>query len=173
LVAGDSATWIKTLSDYPASDGWALSYVLKLTEEEEATATVSADGAEYTVTIPASETEGITESQSARLVGRLTGSGATAGQRITIYDGRVEISPDPEESSLEDSQSAAEKELAAITAAILALTTTGIQAYSIGSRSVTKADLKTLYQRQAVLESRVRSEQGRKPPRHLVAFSGI
>ena len=54
LVAGDTSPWTKSLSDYPATDGWALTYAFRLQQGSgklDLTATPS--GSDYAVVIPA------------------------------------------------------------------------------------------------------------------------
>jgi hypothetical protein len=101
----------------------------------------------------------------------VTGSGTYAGERHEVYRSALTILPNPEESTLEAMRSPAEIEKAAIDATILALTEGGVVSYSISGRAATKLDLPKLYQRQAVLEARIRDEKGLGFKRRLVAFS--
>ena len=52
FVQGDTVTWTRSFTDYPASDGWALTYAFVRTGDQQ-TATGSADGDEFDVTITA------------------------------------------------------------------------------------------------------------------------
>lgn len=52
ITAGDSVTWQKTLSDYPASAGWVLSYVL-LSTAGKITITGSASGDDHLIDVAA------------------------------------------------------------------------------------------------------------------------
>lgn len=52
FVRGDTVTWRVSLDDYPADDGWALSYVL-VKDGEQKTVTSSADGSAHLVEISA------------------------------------------------------------------------------------------------------------------------
>lgn len=61
IHAGDTIPWTKTVPDYPSTDGWTLSYSLRLQNGSgsvDATATPS--GQDYTVTIPAATTAPMT-----------------------------------------------------------------------------------------------------------------
>jgi hypothetical protein len=55
LIAGDTAKWLKTLADYPASDGWALSYTL-INSAAKITFAATASGADHLVNVAASTT---------------------------------------------------------------------------------------------------------------------
>lgn len=57
LRAGDTATWLRSLPDYPASDGWVLSYVLVKTGTQIAI-TATASGADHLVEVAAATTSG-------------------------------------------------------------------------------------------------------------------
>jgi hypothetical protein len=57
LRAGDTATWLRSLADYPASDGWVLSYVLVKTGTQIAI-TSTASGADHLVEVAAATTAG-------------------------------------------------------------------------------------------------------------------
>lgn len=55
IRAGDTARWRRSLSDYPASDGWALSYTL-VGPTAVYSATAAADGDAHLLTVPAATT---------------------------------------------------------------------------------------------------------------------
>jgi hypothetical protein len=170
LTAGDSHEFTRVIADYPPSDGWTLAYSLILADRR-VCPTVTDDSAnEYTVTFAADDLATITADTEARLVGFVTGSGDYAGERHTVYDQPLTIRPNPSETTLDAMRSQAELELVAVNAAILELTTAGTTAYSIGGHTATKIDLKYLYQRQAMLESRIRQEQGFPLRSRRVAF---
>lgn len=57
LRAGDTATWKRALSDYPAGDGWVLSYALVKTGTQ-ITITASADGDAHLVSVAPATTGG-------------------------------------------------------------------------------------------------------------------
>ena len=48
--AGDTVTWRRSLADYPASDGWTLSYVL-LSPAAQITIAATADGSAHLVSV--------------------------------------------------------------------------------------------------------------------------
>lgn len=55
IVAGDLASWKRSLSDYPASAGWTLSYALAKSGSQY-TFTASASGNDFLVSVPAATT---------------------------------------------------------------------------------------------------------------------
>jgi len=55
LRAGDTVTWRRSLSYFPASDGWVLTYVL-VKSGSQITITASADGADHVVEVPLATT---------------------------------------------------------------------------------------------------------------------
>lgn len=56
LVVGDSWKWKKTLADYPASDGWVLSYAFRSSGKPVIDITSSADGDDHSVSVAATGT---------------------------------------------------------------------------------------------------------------------
>lgn len=88
LRAGDTATWTKSLSDYPASAGWVLSYALTKTGTRITfSATASAD--DHLVVVTAATT-------AAWVVGNYSWAARAtlAGAVHTVATGTVEILPD-------------------------------------------------------------------------------
>lgn len=55
LIAGDTAKWLKALADYPASDGWVLTYTLVNTTAK-LTLAATASAADHLVNVPAADT---------------------------------------------------------------------------------------------------------------------
>lgn len=57
IVAGDSAIWTKTLSDYPATDGWTLTYTIQTADGGEFQSfTTGTSGASFAVNVMAAIT---------------------------------------------------------------------------------------------------------------------
>ena len=86
--AGDTISWTKSLADYSATDGWALAYAFR-GNAGTIDVTSTASGADHAVNIaPATSTAfgpGIYEVQ---------GYAEKAGDRHTVYVGRIEVLPD-------------------------------------------------------------------------------
>jgi hypothetical protein len=57
LIAGDTATWLKTVPGYPASAGWVLTYTL-INASAKITITSAASGEDHLVNTPAASTTG-------------------------------------------------------------------------------------------------------------------
>lgn len=55
LIAGDTAKWLKSLPDYPATEGWTLVYTL-INAAGKITIAAAASGADHLVTVPAATT---------------------------------------------------------------------------------------------------------------------
>lgn len=55
LLAGDTAKWLKTLADYPATEGWVLSYTL-VSAAARITFSATTSGSDYLVSVPAATT---------------------------------------------------------------------------------------------------------------------
>lgn len=89
ITAGDKVTWRKSIGDYPASQGYVLTYVLA-GGGSKITITAVADGDDYLVTLPSATTAAYTP-------GEYTWYSALtlAGERTTLETGHVTIAPDP------------------------------------------------------------------------------
>ena len=88
LRVGDTATWRRTLSDYPANDGWTLAYVLVKTGVQIAIS-ASADGASHLVEV-ATATTGAWTAGTYAWQERVTKSGKTY---TTAKLGRMVVEP--------------------------------------------------------------------------------
>lgn len=86
--AGDTVSWRISLADYPATDGWALSYRL-INSTAKIDIAAAASGADHLVTVAASGTDGWS-------AGTYTWVAAVtkAAERYTVGTGSIEILPD-------------------------------------------------------------------------------
>ena len=85
LIAGDTAKWLKTLSDYPADAGWVLTYTL-ISAAAKYTFTATPSGSDHLVNVTAATTGGWTAgSYSWRAAVSL------AGEVYTVAGGTIEI----------------------------------------------------------------------------------
>lgn len=82
VTAGDTVTWQKTLSDYPASDGWVLSYRL-VNAAGHIDITASASGSDHLISVDSSTW--------AAGVYAWQGYVTKAGKRTTIGRGQITI----------------------------------------------------------------------------------
>lgn len=88
LVAGDTAKWTRSLSDYPADEGWTLTYTLVRDGVQEQFS-ASADGDKHAVTVAAATTAAWTVGEyhwQARV--------EKSGEKYVIGEGVVEVLPD-------------------------------------------------------------------------------
>lgn len=88
IVAGDSAIWTRSISDYPATDGWTLTYSLQTADGGEFYTFTATTGTSYAVNVPAATT--------ATWVPGLYTAAARAslnGEAHTIWQGQIRITP--------------------------------------------------------------------------------
>jgi hypothetical protein len=85
--AGDTVLWTKTLADYPAGDGWALTYYL--VGATRTTVTTTADGDDFSATIPATTTATLQAGQYF-----IEGYVSKDAERFNVYSGDVKVKPD-------------------------------------------------------------------------------
>src|SRR5262245_39210568 len=90
FTAGDTVTWTRQLRDYPASDGWALSYSFR-EEKGGGKLDVTASGSDdtFTTTIPAASTSLLNAG-----TWQWAAYSSKSGQRYTVANGSVVITPD-------------------------------------------------------------------------------
>lgn len=93
--AGDSWLWDISYSDYPASEGWALTYELRGAQQitlGSIAGEVTTDGDGWNVVIPASRTATF-DADTCQFVAVLTGSGTYAGRVKQIALPTLQILP--------------------------------------------------------------------------------
>lgn len=150
LIAGDSLVFTESLADYPASDGWTLTYRLApRTAGTAITFSATASGADYSVNVLATTT-------AAWAAGSYSWAAyvTKAGQRFTVDSGVITISPDPGVVSSLDSRTHAQRVLEAIQAVIEGRATRDQEEYTIGNRSLKRTPLRDLM----LLRDRYRAE---------------
>lgn len=109
LRAGDTATWTKTLAEYPASAGWALTYTLVKTGVKISISS-SASGDDHLVAVAPATTAGWAAG-AYQFIGQVALSGAV----YTVVQGMIEIAASfAAATSGLDARSHAVKTLAAI-----------------------------------------------------------
>lgn len=143
FVAGDTVKWKKSVSGFPASEGWTLSYAL-VKDGVQITFNASADGDDYAVTISAEISAGYTPGVYAYQAKVSYGTEAA-----TVATGRIEIKPTfAAQSSGYDARSFAKKMVDALETLFPVLAAKGFASYSIAGRSGTyhsKAELREDY----------------------------
>lgn len=88
IISGDSVAWLKSLADYPASAGWALSYALRGPAQIDLTTTPDGDG--HLVSVGSA----VTATWTAGFY-TWTLFASLWSDRYTVAQGNVEILADP------------------------------------------------------------------------------
>lgn len=114
LIAGDALDFKTSPPNYPASDGWTLTY--RLTPQSSGTPiefVATADGDDYLIQVSSATT-------ASWVAGPYSWASAVSksGERFTVDDGSITIKPDPFQASSLDNRSHARKMLDAIEAAL-------------------------------------------------------
>ena len=87
IAAGDTLTFNRRLSDYPATDGWSLLYVLRGGAQDiEFTSTADLDT--HSITVPAATTAAWLPADYI-----LAGYAVNADQRFQVYEGPLTVAP--------------------------------------------------------------------------------
>ena len=123
VTAGDTVAWTKSLSDYPATASWVLSYTL-INNTAKITATATASGADHLVSITAATTANWT-------AGTYTWTAVVTkgAERYTVGAGGITVSPNLSAATTYDTRSSAKKALEAVNTL---LETYGAKAYMQG-----------------------------------------
>jgi hypothetical protein len=149
---GDSLSWTESDSNYPASDGWNIYYVL-VNASKRITFNSAADGDDHDFDITAATTAAWTPGQYTYQ--RYVSDGT---DRVTLTRGSVEIKPDFTTAS--DQRSDSQKKLDAIEAIIENRASLDQQSYTIAGRSITRLDIKDLLYFRDYYAAKVRKEKG-------------
>lgn len=120
ITAGDTVSWLKCLSDYPATSAWVLSYTL-INSATKITFTASASGADHLVSIAAATTAGWAAGSYTWVA-----VATKAAERYTVGQGSITIAPNLAAATTFDTRSTAKKALEAVN---LALESYGAKAY--------------------------------------------
>ena len=120
VTAGDTVTWLKSLSDYPATAGWVLTYTL-INSATKITITATASGADHLVSVSAATSAAYTAATYTWHAAVALGS-----ERYTVGTGSIVIAPNLAAASTYDTRSTAKRALEAVN---LALESYGAKAY--------------------------------------------
>lgn len=129
INAGDTVKWLKTLTDYPATDGWVLKYTyINATAKQEVTA--AAQGADYAVTILAA-------TSAAWAAGSYDwrATVAKAGEVYTVAGGRSVVKPSFGVATL-DARSQARRALEAVETMMEGRASSATAEYEIAGRKL-------------------------------------
>lgn len=168
FFVGDTVTWRKSLSDYPADQSWALSYFFQGPGFFSTAA--AASGASHLVTIAAATTLGQVPGRY-----RLIGITTKASERATVYDGECLLGRNfAEDLAGFDTRSHARKCLEAIEAVLEGRASRSDLTYSIAGRQVGHYTLKELIEARDYWASKVLEEErqalidaGQGPKHHI------
>jgi hypothetical protein len=154
--AGDTVSWSKSLSDYPASDSWVLHYRF-INSTSKIDITAAADGSDHLVSVSAADS-------AAYRAGDYTWTSWVTkdAERYTIAGGRVTILPDlaAVTSSGFDLRSTARKTLDLVDAAMLAHGASAwTQEYEIAGRRMRFKTVGEFMSFRSRLKAEVRAEE--------------
>lgn len=157
VTAGDLWTWTRSLPDFKAGDGWALSYALT-SSAALITLTGSASGDDHLISVAAATT-------AAYAAGTYSVQGyvTKATERYTVYRGDIEIRPNlAAASSGYDNRSHARKVLDSIEAAILTVSGGTVSSWSGLDESWTRKSLPELIEAREKYRAELRAEENRE-----------
>jgi len=177
-AAGDTWTWTKSFTDYPASDSWVLAYAFRgVSRLDWDTGYVTTSGDTYTIVIPATATAELTAG-TYKWVATVTKS----AERYTAASGVMTVEPDLTEFAEGDGQSHSEKMVKLIEAALQERLTGvadggrgSVENYSVEGRQVSLMTTLELEQLRAKYKQAVWRERhpGVASRQILVAFSKV
>lgn len=136
LIAGDTAKWIKSVTDYPSTEGWTLSYTL-VSAATRITFSASASGSDYLVNVPPATT---TTWAAGSYEWRAQVS--KAGDVFTVASGSIVV--DPSFGSAIDNRSHARKTLSNIEAYLENSGNLSAASYEIAGRKLQRISIPEL-----------------------------
>lgn len=159
FAIGESLSWKKTYSDYPADDGWTLNYYFRGVGEG-FDVEADAEGSSFIVTVPKTLTENMS-------VGRYSFQAFVAKGDEVIEVDAGEVSVFPSLSALTpstsyDGRSQNEKILEAIDAALEGKATKDQLDYSIGDRQLRRYDINEMLKMRQTFQKLVNEEKLRE-----------
>jgi hypothetical protein len=157
---GDTIKWQRTLSDYPSSDGWALSYTFLSASGIQSVAATGGDLGVYDVAITATQSDAWPAEIYQWAAKIKKGSGASA-ESYTLFNGTTRILPNLANLTSGDARSHAVRTLEAIEATIEGRATSATAEYQIAGRAMKYIpfpellSLRSLYRAEVARESAV------------------
>ncbi len=168
LQVGDTWQWTESLSDYPASAGWALFFSLYRYGQSVLQIEASPSGDDYSVSIPAANTAGKVagEWQWTAYVSKDT-------DRFTVGTGKVKLKPDfSAATSSTDLRTDDEKILDALLASQQRRATKEQESMQIGGRAIRYLAPDDLERMIGIYTYKVKAQQGRLRRTVLTRFGG-
>ena len=157
ILPGDTVKWTRSLADYPASAGWALSYELVNAQHRYQIA-AAAEGDSHRVIISAQTTEGYAPGSYAWRA-RVT----HADEVYTIGEGRLTVAPSFVAAG--DVRSHARRALDAIEAVLEGRATSATAEYEINGRRLKYIPLIDLHAMRSKYQREVAAEEGKSGSR--------
>jgi hypothetical protein len=165
-IAGDTLTWIRSFSKYPASLGWVLAYVLNSSTSRFVVnpADITVLGNAWTVAIPSAETKLWTPGPYQWLaVVSLAAASPVPAQRFTVGLGRVIIAIDLLDATApQDTRSPNEIALDNIMQMLAGRGGDGVQEYTIAGRMLRRYSIAELTGLRSLYSSLVRQERANR-----------
>lgn len=166
IVAGDTVVWVRSFSDYPATSGWSLSYVLRnSTTKQEIDA--APDGSGFQVALDAATTAswnpGLYEWRAYI---------SKDAERYTVAAGSLTVRPNFAGDGQVDPRTPNQRDLDAISAVLSGRASSDVQEYTVGGRQLKKMTIAELLKLQQVYAYRVARENGTAPSFMGAGFSG-
>lgn len=150
LVAGDTAKWLRSLPDYPASAGWSITYTL-VNSAQRVTFSSSASGDDHLVTVAATTT-------ASWVAGDYTwrAQAIRSSEVYTVGAGQVMV--EPAFGSAIDARSTARQSLAAVESMLQGRAASGVAEYQIAGRQLRHIPIPELLQLRDRLRADVAAE---------------
>lgn len=146
IRAGDTLSWRRSLADYPAGDGWVLSYTL-INATHKITITGTAEGNDHVITVAAATSSGYTAGYYDYFAHVAKGT-----ERYSVGSGRMQVLPNLATATTYDVRSHARKMLDAVEALLEKRAT----AEQIGVLKAAYADRSTEFEHAELLKIRDR-----------------
>ena len=140
FAAGTTVKYTRSLSDYPANDGWTLAVHLRgRTVEGSANATVAASGADYVVTFPATVTASL-PAGGYTWIERVT----KAGEVNDPATGTVDVTPNVAAATAAGLQTHAARTLAALQAKLEGRVTADQETLQVDGMAISRIEIDKL-----------------------------
>jgi len=168
LQVGDTWQWTETLSNYPASAGWALSFSLYRYGQAVLGIEATASGDDFVVSVPAATTTGKAAGQW-----QWTAYVSKGSDRFTVETGTIKLKPDlATATSTTDLRTDDEKILDALVATQQRRATKEQESMQIAGRAIRYLAPDDLERMIGIYSYKVKAQQGRLRRTVLTRFGG-
>jgi hypothetical protein len=176
LIAGDSLNFATTALGYPASEGWALRFELRMRDAAGTPIdlTTTAEGDDHRLQVVAAVTDGWAPG-----IYSWRSYVSKGAEKYTVETGTTEIVASPSTATSLDLRTGAQRALEAVQAVLLGKATNGTYYYRIGDRELRAYTMPELLALETKLKNEVRREKraqlieaGMADPRRTVVRMG-